>query len=68
MVEPVRHRRTKGAATDMLEPKTTASHLDFTICVGLAAYRGLPLSPYKQTSLPCVANLPPKEWTGLSCF
>src|SRR6266851_10075599 len=28
MVEPVRHRRTKGAATDMLEPKATASHLD----------------------------------------
>jgi hypothetical protein len=30
MVEPVRHRRTKGAATDMLEPKATASHLDST--------------------------------------
>src|SRR6266849_5667821 len=33
MVEPVRHRRTKGAATDMLEPKATASHLDSTIRV-----------------------------------
>src|SRR6266852_5137232 len=31
MVEPVRHRQTKGAATDMLEPKATASHLDSTI-------------------------------------
>jgi hypothetical protein len=31
MVEPVRHRRTKGAATDMLEPKATASHLDSTL-------------------------------------
>src|ERR1700736_3975853 len=30
MAEPVRHRRTKGAATDMLEPKATASHLDST--------------------------------------
>src|SRR5712664_3432619 len=30
MVEPVRHRRTKGAATDMFEPKATASHLDST--------------------------------------
>jgi hypothetical protein len=28
MVEPVRHRRTKGAETDMFEPKATASHLD----------------------------------------
>jgi hypothetical protein len=28
MVEPVRHRRTKAAATDMFEPKATASHLD----------------------------------------
>ena len=30
MVEPVRPRQTKGAATDMLEPKATASHLDST--------------------------------------
>src|SRR5271154_4744220 len=30
MVEPVRHRRTKGAETDMFEPKATASHLDST--------------------------------------
>src|SRR3984957_1415554 len=30
MGEPVRHRRTKGAATDMFEPKATASHLDST--------------------------------------
>jgi len=30
MVEPVRHRQTKGAATDMSEPKATASHLDST--------------------------------------
>src|ERR1700738_884849 len=30
MVEPVRHRRTKGAETNMFEPKATASHLDST--------------------------------------
>jgi hypothetical protein len=30
MVEPVRHRQTKEAATDMSEPKATASHLDST--------------------------------------
>jgi len=30
MVEPVRHRQTKEAATDMFEPKATASHLDST--------------------------------------
>ena len=30
MVEPVRLRRAKGAATDMFEPKATASHLDST--------------------------------------
>src|ERR1700674_591423 len=33
MVEPVRHRRTKGAETDMFEPKATASHLDSTCAV-----------------------------------
>src|SRR5258706_8490810 len=31
MVEPLRQRRTKGAATDMFEPKATASHLDSTL-------------------------------------
>src|SRR5712691_343701 len=30
MVEPVRHRETKEAATDMFEPKAAASHLDST--------------------------------------
>jgi len=30
MVEPVRHRQTKEAATDMFEPKATAPHLDST--------------------------------------
>jgi hypothetical protein len=30
MVEPVRHRQTKEAGTDMLEPKATAPHLDST--------------------------------------
>ena len=30
MVELVRHHPTKGAATDMFEPKATASHLDST--------------------------------------
>jgi hypothetical protein len=36
MVEPVRHRRTKGAATDMCKPKATASHLDATVFRPLA--------------------------------
>ena len=31
MVELVRHHPTKGAATDMFEPKATASHLNSTI-------------------------------------
>jgi hypothetical protein len=31
MVEPVRHRQTKEAETDMFEPKATASHLDSTL-------------------------------------
>jgi hypothetical protein len=30
MVEPVRHRQTKEAVTDMFEPKATAPHLDST--------------------------------------
>src|SRR6266571_1265406 len=30
MVEPVRHRQTKEAGTDMFEPKATAPHLDST--------------------------------------
>src|SRR5882724_1303150 len=30
MVEPMRHRQTKGAGTDMSEPKATAPHLDST--------------------------------------
>src|SRR3979411_443382 len=39
MVEPVRHRRTKGAETDMFEPKATASHLDSTQSVSLRGAR-----------------------------
>src|SRR6202035_1027922 len=48
MVEPVRHRRTKGAATDMFEPKATASHLDSTRLrrtggfLGMSANSGMP--------------------------
>jgi hypothetical protein len=30
MVEPVRHRQTKEAGTDMFEPNATAPHLDST--------------------------------------
>src|SRR5215467_11327914 len=30
MVEPLRHRQTKEAGTDMFDPKATASHLDST--------------------------------------
>src|SRR5271166_6010725 len=30
MAEPLRHRQTKGAETDMLKPNVTAPHLDST--------------------------------------
>src|SRR6266404_6775422 len=50
MVEPVGHRQTKGAATDMLEPKATASHLDSTNRVSLAACRSLPVFHEQRTS------------------
>jgi hypothetical protein len=33
MVEPVRHRQTKEAGTDMFEPKATAPHLDSTATI-----------------------------------
>src|SRR5271163_1014894 len=39
MVEPVRHRQTKEAATDMSEPKATASHLDSTRNASDSAHR-----------------------------
>jgi hypothetical protein len=45
MVERVRHRRTKGAATDMLEPKATASHLDSKQTGGQREGRACPLCP-----------------------
>src|SRR5215831_18111362 len=32
MVEPLRHRQTKGAANGYVQPKTTAPHLDSTKC------------------------------------
>src|SRR5882724_6492700 len=44
MVEPVRHRRTKGAATDMLKPKATASHLDSTNRVDFGISAACPVS------------------------
>src|SRR3979409_649271 len=51
MVEPVRHRRTKGAATDMFEPKATASHIASTCAV---QRRGFPVgaSPTRQSLQP----------------
>src|SRR5674476_166455 len=50
MVEPVRHRQTKGAETDMFEPKATASHLDSTL-FGHAAMSDLsPVCAQKRTS------------------
>src|ERR1700704_1116738 len=57
MVEPVRHRRTKGAATDMLEPKATASHLDSTQMRSAAMSVILPLSGEKRT-WPIWADMP----------
>ena len=41
MAEPVRHRRTKGAVTDMFEPKATASHLELYTSRHFAALRNL---------------------------
>jgi hypothetical protein len=38
MVEPVRHRQTKEAGTDMFEPKATAPHLDSTDLNLVAAF------------------------------
>jgi hypothetical protein len=43
MVEPVRHRQTKGAETDMFEPKATASHLDSTLFGQAAVVAECPL-------------------------
>ena len=48
MVELVRHRPTKGAATDMFEPKATASHLDSTINARAIADQNQPLSALAQ--------------------
>src|SRR5229473_2151740 len=39
MVEPVRHRQTKEAGTDMFEPKATAPHLDSTATTFVITYR-----------------------------
>src|SRR6266404_3084787 len=50
MVEPVRHRRTKGAATDMFEPKATASHLDSTLPGHCALSNLSPLSGVHRKS------------------
>src|SRR6266550_3429466 len=56
MVEPLRHRRTKGAATDMFEPKATASHLDSTHSRHFAAlrefcrYRGITIVGQARTN------------------
>ncbi len=38
MVEPVRHRQTKEAGTDMFEPKATAPHLDSTATTFVIIY------------------------------
>jgi hypothetical protein len=51
MVEPVRHRRTKGAATDMFEPKATASHLDSTQS-GRSYASSISLPRFEPTSRP----------------
>ena len=72
MAEPVRHRQTKGAETDMFEPKATASHLDSTRLVNslrcgtclLSGHSGLsravcPVAWFTAAaSLPCKRNLP----------
>src|SRR6266852_4953765 len=83
MVEPVRHRRTKGAATDMLEPKATASHLDSTLfgrdrrvgeCLLLREERksGLrgPISVFdpERTSWSGSCGVPSKSHAGLKPF
>jgi hypothetical protein len=57
MVEPARHRQTKGAATDMLGPKATASHLDSTICVGWPHtddFRSTPINRHRYRASACL--------------
>ena len=49
MVELLRHRQTKEAATDMFLPNATAPHLDSTNLVILTVGGPLPVYPYKQT-------------------
>jgi hypothetical protein len=49
MGEPVRHRQTKGAETDMFEPKATASHLDSTQSGSHRRSAGCPLLRAKRT-------------------
>jgi hypothetical protein len=49
MVEPLRHRQTKEAATDMFEPKATASHLDSTAALAVALTLGTSASAARKT-------------------
>src|ERR1700730_15250355 len=51
MAEPVRHRQTKGAETDMFEPKATASHLDSTLFGHADAVAACLLLGAERTSL-----------------
>src|SRR5580704_18147100 len=50
MVEPLRHRQTKGAETDMFEPNATASHLDSTKIGSERPEIRLPFYPRDRTS------------------
>ena len=59
MVEPLRHRQTKEAATDMFEPKATASHLDSTLRVSL--YESL-AHPPTIISTAFTTNIPEPEF------
>jgi len=51
MVEPLRHRQTKEAATDMFEPKATASHLDSTLNGDFPMSAFLPLGGYADMAI-----------------
>jgi hypothetical protein len=62
MVEPVRHRQTKEAGTDMFEPKATAPHLDSTATTFIITH-----SPSRSNGwdgLAFLRNAGGEQWSG----
>src|SRR5882757_1279654 len=60
MVEPMRHRQTKEAGTDMFEPKATAPHLDSTATTDTGDTK----SPGSQPPKGGRASFSPRQSTG----